>query len=118
MRLTSLMASAEHPTDLNDVPVINLDGGSWRGVLDFYEAVFGALDSPRWHGHSPDALVDSIVWGGINGRQPPYRIIVTSLSDPEIRDHVALCGRCIAQSRQEYRQQNGEDVKVTLELGD
>jgi hypothetical protein len=113
------MANTDPPTpDADDVPVIRLNGRGWRGVLDFYAALFDALESPVGHGHSPDALVDSIVWGGMNGREPPYRIIVTSLSNPEIRAEVSLCGRCIAESRQEYRRTKGEDVKVSLELGD
>ncbi len=113
------MASANSPDSAaSDVPAVSLNGSGWRDVQDFYDALFSALESPQWHGQSPDALVDSIVWGGINGRKPPYCVIVTSLSDPEIREHVALCGRCIAQSRQEYRQLKGEDVKVALELGD
>jgi hypothetical protein len=101
-----------------DIPVIRLDASGWNGYLDLYRAIFDALRSPAWHGTSPDALVDSMVWGGINGRQPPYRIVVESLSDPEMRAHIALCGRVIGESRKEYMDVNGEDVTVSLELGD
>jgi len=35
-----------------------------------------------------------------------------------LRDFIALCGRSIAEGRQDYQQINGEDVKVALTLGD
>jgi hypothetical protein len=112
------MASTDPSKPEADEVLICLDGSGWKNVLDFYKDLFEALGSPFWHGHSPDALVDSIVWGGINEREPPYRVVVNAVLDPEIRDHVGLCGRCIAQSRQEYRQSNDQDARVSLELVD
>jgi hypothetical protein len=35
-----------------------------------------------------------------------------------MRAHIALCGRVIGESRKEYMDVNGEDVTVSLELGD
>ena len=62
---------------------IEIDASCWRGPLDFYDAILAALDAPGWHGHSVDALIDSIIVGNINGVDPPYRIEVSILLDAE-----------------------------------
>ena len=64
---------------------LRLDASDWRNALDFYDAILDALEAPPWHGRSPDALVDSVVWGGMSGLQPPYRIVVAGLANPEHR---------------------------------
>jgi hypothetical protein len=112
------MASGDLPEIAGDnVPVIRLNGSGWRDVFQFYDALLEALGSPPWHARSPDGLVDSIVWGGINERKPPYRIVVMAVSNAEVRAHIALCGECIDRSRYEYAMVNDEDPRVSLELG-
>lgn len=103
---------------MDDVPAIYLDGSGWRDVPDFCEALYDLVGGPRSAACSVQAVVDSIVWADVRLREPPYRVIVRSLSDPALRDFIALCGRSIAEGRQDYQQINGEDVKVALTLGD
>lgn len=54
--------------------VIRLDGRGWADVESFYDAFLAAIDAPSWHGHSIDALADSLIGGGINGVEPPFAV--------------------------------------------
>jgi hypothetical protein len=54
--------------------VIKLDATDWKVPLDFYEALLPALEAPDWHGRNINALIDSMVYGNINGIESPYRI--------------------------------------------
>lgn len=58
---------------------IALDARHWLSLLDFYDELLSALGAPEWHGRSIDALIDSIIFGGINEVEPPYRVIVGGL---------------------------------------
>lgn len=46
--------------------VIELDASGWKTVLDFYDALLPELGASPGHGRGPDALIDSVIWGGIN----------------------------------------------------
>jgi hypothetical protein len=50
--------------------VIELNAQNWRTVLDYYDSLKEALGSPSWHGSSPDAWIDSMIYGGINEVKP------------------------------------------------
>ncbi|MDR5727952.1 MAG: barstar family protein [Terriglobia bacterium] len=54
--------------------VIKLDATRWTSWSDYYDAILSALEAPHWHGHNANALFDSMVGGGINGVEPPYKI--------------------------------------------
>lgn len=43
--------------------VIDLDGSGWGRPDDFYDALLPELGAPEWHGHNPNALNDSVIWG-------------------------------------------------------
>ena len=51
--------------------IIDLSATNWKSTLDFYDALLAALGAPRGHGKSVDALIDSMVWGGMNKVEPP-----------------------------------------------
>jgi RNAse (barnase) inhibitor barstar len=88
--LTEWLADAGfHPTEvaeglrfkkrmdqLGQVREIELKVKYWMKPIDFYNALFEALGAPAWHGRNFDALRDSIITGGINQIEPPYRIIL------------------------------------------
>ncbi len=42
---------------------IDLDAEEWQSVLAFYKALLSGIGAPLWHGHSVNAVIDSIVWG-------------------------------------------------------
>ena len=56
---------------------IELDGADWSAADDFYTAYFAAVGAPEWHGRNLDALWDSLTGGGINQRNPPFRICIS-----------------------------------------
>jgi RNAse (barnase) inhibitor barstar len=60
--------------------IIALDAARWQTALEFYEDLLSALDAPFWHGRNLNALYDSIVWGDINGVEPPYTVHIRNLS--------------------------------------
>ena len=97
--------------------IIELDATEWKTVLDFYEALLPELGAPEWHGRSVDALIDSMIWGGINALEPPFKVRVLHLaSAPKpIRDHVELTAQALAEARAEYQTRNGGDVNVELQ---
>ena len=53
---------------------IRLSAEEWTTAEDFYAALLGALGAPEWHGHTMDALWDSMTGGDINAVNPPYRV--------------------------------------------
>ncbi len=76
-----------------------LDARQWSDVLDFYDALLAALQAPDWHGRSFDALVDSMIIGGVNEVVPPYRVEVVGLdkaageiaTEVKVRGPLRLC---------------------------
>ena len=97
---------------------IKLDASNWANSLDFYDALLPALGSPEWHGKSVNALIDSIIWGGINAGEPPYTVetsTATRLPD-DIICEVKLARDALAEARDEFRAARGHDVDVRLEL--
>ena len=58
--------------------VIDLDASEWKTALDFYEAILAAIGAPRWHGRNVNALIDSVIYGGISALEPPFTVRVTN----------------------------------------
>jgi RNAse (barnase) inhibitor barstar len=98
--------------------IIELDASNWTTVLDFYDALLPALGAPEWHGKNVNALVDSIVWGGINAVEPPYTIRISGLnaSRPEVIELVRLAESRISKARKEYLTRKGRDPGVGFEI--
>lgn len=57
--------------------VIQLDASEWKEAADFYNDLLFCLEAPHWHGTNVNALVDSMVYGSINGIDPPYKIWIS-----------------------------------------
>jgi RNAse (barnase) inhibitor barstar len=62
-------------------PEFHLDAATWKTTNDVYDALFATIGAPAWHGRNFDALNDSIVTGGINFVEVPYRIAICNLAD-------------------------------------
>jgi RNAse (barnase) inhibitor barstar len=95
-----------------------LDASNWNKVSDFYDALFQAIGAPDWHGRNINALVDSIVYEGINSLQPPYALTIINaaqLLEP-IKTEVALAAEAVREAREDRYAQTGVDVVVSLEL--
>jgi hypothetical protein len=98
--------------------VIELNAEGWRDVLDYYAALKSALGSPRWHGSSPDAWIDSIIYGQINEIEAPYviRITGTSKCPASLMEKILLLRNCIGDARAERLQNYGVDMDVTFDI--
>lgn len=98
--------------------IIKLDATKWKTVIDFYKALLASLGAPDWHGISPDALVDSMIWGGINAVDPPYEIRISRVAEApkDVREAVELAKEVLADGRAEYSAQRGDDVEVSIEI--
>jgi RNAse (barnase) inhibitor barstar len=97
--------------------IIELDAENWRTGLDFYSALLAALGAPKNHGRNLNALVDSMVWGGMNNIEPPYtiRILRTDRLPKDARDEIEMAKEVIVQARHEYNARRGRDIEIYLE---
>ena len=98
--------------------IVELDASNWANVLDFYESILARLGAPSDHGRSVDALVDSMVWGGINKVEPPYTIRVrnTDQVSRELLSEIMRVANAIADARSEALSRTGRDVDVRFEV--
>jgi hypothetical protein len=96
--------------------IIKLDASKWKTVTDFYDALLAAVEAPKGHGKSPDALIDSMIWGGMNAVEPPYTVQISGLSTApkEVRDHVQLASDVLVNGRIDRKRHKGDDVDVSI----
>ena len=97
---------------------IVLDAGGWVSGEACYDALLGAIGAPSGHGRNANALIDSMIWGGINSLEPPYRIIVKNTKSLPTDAMNALSQACggLADGREDFRHQEGHDIGVSLEV--
>ena len=67
---------------------------------------------------SPDAFVDSMIWGGMNRVEPAYTVQVININEApkEVADYVALMISAIKEARRWRCQQRGEDIEVGISV--
>lgn len=87
-------------------------------MLDFCHALLDAIGAPEVHGMSPDAFVDSMIWGGMNAVEAPYAVLVSGLATApkEVRDEVELVKEALWEGRVYRKRHNGDDVEVSIEI--
>ena len=98
--------------------VIELNATEWKTYDYFYNALLPSVGAPTWHGQNLNALVDSMIWGGINALEPPYtiKIVGTKMLAGHIRNHVETARRALAEARADYQKLRGGDVEVAIEV--
>lgn len=98
--------------------VLDVSAASWRTVPDLYKDILRRLDAPDWHGESVDALIDSMIYGGINGLLPPYVIRVHDADDlpDRVASELECAAQAIADARTERRVRTGIDVDVRIDI--
>ncbi len=98
--------------------IIELDATKWKTIIDFYDALLTAVGAPKGHGKSPDALIDSMIWGGMNTVEPPYtiRIIGADTLPTDVHGHVEIAKGALAKGRKDYQKRRGGDVDVAMEI--
>jgi hypothetical protein len=97
---------------------LDLDASGWRSVDDFYEALLGAVGAPHWHGCSPDALTDSMIWGGINEVEPPYTVRISGTADlrADVLFYINDAIDCVKSGRDWRRNEGRGDIEVSIEI--
>ena len=87
------------------MPRIELDAAGWTKVLDFYEALLAALGAPRGHGRNINALIDSMVYGGICEIDPPYELRIRNVGNltSDIRSEIKLLKECLAEQESDIK---------------
>ncbi len=81
--------------------VFKLNASEWEMPLDFYESLLAVLEAPHWHGCNINALVDSMVYGGINGIDPPYKIWIfgTANLDKDTKEEMLHAVRAVNEQK-------------------
>jgi RNAse (barnase) inhibitor barstar len=97
--------------------IIELDARNWRTELDFYNALLAALGAPAWHGRNLNALIDSMIYGGINAVEPPYSIRIrgTQKLAKNVRDQLDTTKQALDAARAEFHARRCHDVEVEFE---
>jgi hypothetical protein len=98
--------------------IIELDASKWSTITDFLVALRAAIEAPEWHGLSPDAFIDSMIWGGINRLDPPYEIQIIGMQNvpPEVNQYVHLVADALKRARQEKRVNREIETEVSLRI--
>jgi len=98
--------------------LIQLDAKGWKSQLDFIPSLTRALGSCEGHGMSPDAFVDSMIWGGMNSVEPPYTVQISNFNgaSKEVADYVSLIISAIREGRHDRFQRRGEDIEVSISV--
>ena len=65
---------------LANVQELVLEAAGWNSANDVYDSFFYAVRAPAWHSRNFHALEDSIVTGGINEIEVPYRLVIRNFA--------------------------------------
>ena len=97
---------------------IDLDAKGWREPLDFSNALLHATDAPEGHGNGIAALMEGLVWGGTGTIEPPYAIRISGLNGApaDVVEWVKLIQDRLQKAKREFKERNGHDVDVTMEI--
>jgi hypothetical protein len=98
--------------------IIELDAQRWRTGLDFYRDLLAAVGAPKHHGSNLNAVVDSMIWGGMNTVEPPFtiRVLAANRLPKNVREEIELVKKCLDEGRVEFRTRRGHDVEVNFEI--
>ncbi len=100
--------------------IIEVDGSGWSEPLDFYNALFEAIEQGYPHGVNLNAFIDSMVWRGMGGIEPPYVVSVVGLkSAPDVvKEEVQVMATALAEAREERLARDGIDIDVSISTPD
>jgi hypothetical protein len=98
--------------------VIELDAENWSAADDFYSALLTSIGAPENHGRNLNALVDSMIWGGINATEPPYtvRIFGSAKLPQDVYREIEMARRALAEARMAFRALRDRDAEVFIEI--
>jgi hypothetical protein len=98
--------------------VIELDARNWTSALDFYDALLGATGAPALAARNVNALMEFMIWGGMNTIEPPYLVRIKHVkgSPKDVTNEIELVQQTLVMARTQYQVQHGSDVNVSLEI--
>jgi RNAse (barnase) inhibitor barstar len=98
--------------------VIELNANNWRTWQDLYNALLAALGAPEGHGRNLNALIDSMVWGGMNAVEAPYtiRISGTEKLSKDMLAEIDEVKQALAGACAERRALGRGDVEIGFEI--
>ncbi len=98
--------------------LFEFDASRWTNILELYAAMFDSLEAPRWHGHSINALIDSMVYGDINGIEPPYTLRFTNVgsASEDVQEHLLQIVLYIGEAVQERLVSYGDAPTIVFEI--
>jgi|SRR5271165_674516 len=98
--------------------IIELDTTRWTNVADLYAELLPALGAPAGHGTSVNALIDSIIWGGINQVSPPLliRFLHTSQLPESVMKELRTAKVGLCEASKDFYKADGQEIDVTIEL--
>ncbi len=90
----------------------------WQSIGDFYNSILPELQAPERHGANLNALVESMVWGGINKLDPPYKVeILNSEKVPQdVLEEIREIADFTLESCAEFRERKGRDPGVSFNI--
>jgi RNAse (barnase) inhibitor barstar len=98
--------------------LIDIDVSQCRSIGDFYDLLCRAIGAPKEHGGGPDAFVDSMIWGGMNAIEPPYKIRIAGAAKglDKVRAAILEVIDSLEKGRAWRRINQGTDVDVSMEV--
>ena len=78
--------------------IIELDASGCKTPLDFLTALRRAIGAPEENGRNVDAIVDSMIRGGMNLVEPPYtiRIVGAAKIASEIKTEITALAQAVS----------------------
>jgi RNAse (barnase) inhibitor barstar len=98
--------------------IIELNAKNWLTRPDFYNALLAALGAPEGHGRNLNALIDSMVWGGMNTVETPYTIHIseTEKLSKDVLAEIDELKLALASACAERRELRSGDVEIGFEI--
>ena len=98
--------------------LIEIDASQLNSAVDFYDVILSELGAPKWHGKNGNALIDSLIYGGVNKESPPILINVvnTKKADAKVLEEIKKIKESIDRHREYYSSINGKDHGINMNL--
>ena len=87
-------------------------------IIRFLRRAAAGHRGPAWHGDSVNALVDSMITGGINKLKPPYVVRIHTMGGvpADVAEEVGWAIEGLATWRASTRERRGYDVNGSMEI--
>ena len=96
--------------------IIDVNAKNLGCTPDFYKALLSELGAPVWHGVSINAVIDSVIYGGINTINPPFtiRVSYSENTSKAVLEEIAILKEQLSIHRREKLLSQDRDTEVDL----